>query len=90
MSFSPVNAMVLSGATVTIGKWSAGEPLSTGVIIGSAFVAIALSGINEISPELAAGFGVLLLVMVLMKYGPAIFHKFGLINDDRYKEAMGL
>lgn len=87
MSFSPVNAMVLSAATVTIGKWSAGQPLSTGVIIGSTFVAISLSAMNEASPELASAFGMLLLVMVLFKYAPAIFHKFGLISDDTYKAA---
>lgn len=87
MAFSPVNAAVLTGLTVTAGQWASGEPLSLRTIIGGSFLAVALAAMNEVSPDLATKFATLIVVVVLFRYGPAIFNKFGLVSDPVYKDA---
>lgn len=83
------NAVVLTGLTVTVGQWSAGEKISKGVMVGGAFLAVALAGMAQMSPDLAGKFATLIVVVTLFRYGPAIFHKFGLIGDESYKFAKG-
>lgn len=89
MAFSPVNAAVLTATTVTVGQWSAGEPLTPRYIVGGAFLAISLAVLNEMSEKLAAQFALLILVVTAFRWGPAIFHKFGLIDDAAYNAAKG-
>lgn len=81
------NAAVLTGTLVTLGEWSADRPLSPKYIVGGAFLALSLGALDTLSPELAQRFATLIVVVVLFRYGPAIFHKFGLINDKTYADA---
>lgn len=83
------NAAVLTGLTVTIGQWSAGEPIAKSTIVGGAFLAIGLAALGQMSPELASKFATLIVIVVLFRYAPAIFHKFGLISDEVYNGAKG-
>lgn len=87
--FSPVNAAVLTGATVTVGQWSSGNPLAMKHIIGASFLAISLAAMNEVSPKLASQFAVVIMIGVLFRWGPAIFHKVGLIDAASYNAAKG-
>lgn len=89
MAFSPINAAVLTAGTVTIGQWSAGNPLTPRYIIGGAFLAVSLAAMNEMSEKLASQFALLILVVTVFRWGPAIFHKFGLIDDRTYNAAKG-
>lgn len=83
------NAAILTGLTVTVGQWSAGEPISKGTIVGGAFLAVGLAALGQMSPEIASRFATLIVVVVLFRYAPAIFHKFGLISDEVYGSAKG-
>lgn len=83
------SAAVLTGTIVTVGQWSAESELSPRYIVGGAFLALALGALNEMSPELAARFATLIVVVVLFRYGPAIFHRFGLINTKSYNATKG-
>ncbi len=83
----PTNAAVLTGLTVTVGRWADGEKLKGSVIIGAAFLAVGLAALAQGSPDLAGKFATLIVIVTLFRYGPAIFHKFGLINESTYRKA---
>lgn len=87
MAISPVNAAVLTGVTVTIGQWSQDKGLTINVVVGSTVFAIVLAGMNEVSPELAGKFGLLVMVIALFMYGPAIAWKLGMVDKRKYPTA---
>ena len=87
MAFSPVNAAVLTGVTVTVGQWSQEKGLTINVVVGSTIYAVVLAGMNEISPDLASKFGILVLVIALFMYGPAIAWKLGMLDKAKYPTA---
>lgn len=87
MAFSPVNSAVLTGVTVTVGQWSQDKGVTINVVVGSAIFAIGLAAINEAAPDLASKFGLLVLVVALFMYGPAIAWKLGMLDKKKYPVA---
>lgn len=72
---------VVGVAIITIaGRWSQGKPLDIRIAIGMGALAIFLSAFNDVKPELASKFTVLILISALFIYGPDIFKKAGLIQ----------
>lgn len=84
MALSTTNAAVLTGATVTVGKWAAGETLDIKTVVGATFLAIGLSVMDEVAPELASKFAMLVVVIALFAYLPAIAWKAGLLDHSKY------
>lgn len=80
MAFSTTNSIVLTGTIVTVGRWAEGKSLSVKVVTGAVFVAIGLAAMGEIAPQVAQPFGILILVMALWLYFPAIAKKAGIIK----------
>lgn len=80
----PVNAAVLTGTVVTAGTWAAGKPLTIRTVVGATVVAVGLAAMNDSAPQLANRFGVLILVVALFMYAPAVLWKAGLISHKRY------
>lgn len=73
------NAMVASGAVVTVGQWSLGKPLDIKVVIGAAGTAVGLSFLpDQIASKLAG----LILLTTVLTYVPNIAWKAGLIPNQ--------
>lgn len=72
------NSAVLTGVTVTVGRWAEGQSLDMRVVVGSAFLAVGLAGLGAVNTELAQNFGVLILVAALFRYGVSIINKTGI------------
>lgn len=84
MNFNPVNSAVLTGTIVAAGTWSRGETVSMRLVIGTGVFAISLAVVNEMSPDLAGKYGLLVLVIAAFMYLPAVMWKLGLISRSAY------
>lgn len=86
MSFSPLNAAVLTGTVVAVGTISQDESVSMRFIVGGTVYAVTLGVINEVSPELASAMSLLVLIAALFNYWPAIADKLGLTEKSTTKK----
>lgn len=75
---TPLNAAVLTGLTVTLGRWAEGKKLSINVVIGVTVLAIFLSVLESTRGDLAKAFGMLILVGAVLRYGIPLTKKLGL------------
>lgn len=75
------NAVIGTAAIVIVGTWAQDKPVSVRIVVGGMFAAIGLSLLNEASPKLAGRFAMLILIVAMFEYVPAIAYKAGLINS---------
>lgn len=68
-----ITTMGLTAVVVVSSRWAQGKPLDVKVGVGAAFAAIALTGLNAYSPDLAKGFAAVILVSTLLFDGPPLF-----------------
>lgn len=78
MALGAASSAVLTGTVVTAGRWSEGKQLSMRVIVGATFLAVGLSVLSELNPDLGSAFGALILVAALLRYTVPIVRKTGL------------
>lgn len=81
MAFSTTNAIVLTGAVVTVGRWAEGKPLSIKVVTGGAIAAVSLALVSEVAPQVGTQLGIVVVVVALFTYFPPIAEKAGLIQN---------
>jgi hypothetical protein len=77
---NPTNAVVLTGVTVLLGKWSANQPINVRIVVGITGAALGLSVISEVNEGLASKISVLMLIGAAFMYVPAIAKKAGLTS----------
>lgn len=75
----PTTAVVLTGVTVVLGEWAGGHGIRMRTVVGGTFLAVSLSVLGEVSPDLAGKFGALVLTVAAFTYGPSIASKLGLL-----------
>lgn len=73
-------AVVATGAIVVAGKWANDEPLSVKLAVGVGAFALALTLIGEANDKLASQFALLVLILAMFRYVPAIAKKTGLVK----------
>jgi hypothetical protein len=83
----PLNSAVLTGAVVTGGMWAQGKGLTIRTVVGAGTLAIGLALMQDSAPQLASKFALLVLVVALFMYGPAIAWRAGLIDHKKYPKA---
>lgn len=72
------SSVVATAAIVTVGKWSQDETLDVKVVGGGAFLALGLALLDRANPTLASRFALLILVVAMFMYVPAIAYEAGL------------
>jgi hypothetical protein len=78
--------MITTTVIVVVGQWSQDKPITARIVVGGGVASLALSVMNESAPQVASRFALLLLVIALFTYGPAIAWKFGLLDHKTYKQ----
>lgn len=69
---TPLNSAVLTGLTVTLGRWAENRKLSIDVVIGVSVLAVFLSILDSTRTDLARAFGTLILVGAVLRYATSI------------------
>lgn len=67
-----IPTVVLTGVVVTAGYWADNKLLNIRIAVGLTVYAIALSYLDNFSPELASMFAALVLVAAVWTYTPTI------------------
>lgn len=63
------SSIVLLAAVITLlGKWSKGQKVSAGIIVGGLFSALIISMMDSAQPKLAKGFAYLFLAVASLEY----------------------
>ena len=75
MSVPVIPTVVLTGVVVTAGQWAEGKQLNIRMGVGIAILAVALSYLDNFSPEFAGTFAALILVGAVWTYTPDISKK---------------
>lgn len=75
---NPLNAAVLTGITVVLGRWAEGKKLTINIVIGVTVLAVFLSILESTRGDLAKAFGMLILVGAVLRYGVPLTKKLGL------------
>jgi hypothetical protein len=70
---NPGTAVVATTIVVVLGRWADDKKLSYNILVGSLFLAIMLSLMNETNPKLAGQFGLLILVGAVLVNGTSLF-----------------
>ena len=73
----PVPAALAIGAITTLGRWANGKGLTINTVVGVVGIAVSLALIEQVSPEIARSFGVLVLLGTSIVFLPQIFKKSG-------------
>lgn len=71
-ALNPVTVAIVSGALVTMGKWSQNKTPNIDNAVGVAGIALGLAVLDQINEELGAAFAVLILVSIAMVHLPNI------------------
>lgn len=70
-------SLIGTGVIVAIGKWARDEKLSVSIAVGVAGSAIILAIIHEADAELASQFALMIFLLAMFRYLPAIVEKLG-------------
>lgn len=87
---NPTNAVVLTGLTVVLGKWSADQAIDVRLVVGITGAALGLAVINEASEDLASKIGLLLLLGAVFIYLPSVAKKAGLMDVRKPARGTGM
>lgn len=77
-----LTAVVGTGLITVMGTWAEGQKLSIRPVIGGTFLALALTGISQASPQFASRLALLVLVGAAFRYVPSILSKTGLAKTS--------
>lgn len=78
-------SMLLTGLVVTGGQIAKGNGISIKIIVAVLFLAMVLSVMGDANSELSKKFGLLILVVAVFAYGPAIIKGTGLADKKKKK-----
>lgn len=68
-----INVIIAGGLLIVAGKWAKGEDLTPRIAVGTFFTAAMLSMLAGADPKLAGDLALLILVGIILAYGPAVF-----------------